>query len=137
MAGIPAKLYWAVTIYNPVDGTMLQTGQPFPLRNQFDTPPSNPDGSLDMYFGSTKPDGVDPKSWIQTLEGKVVLVAIRPYGSGTAFYDQTWKPERSASSAIIVAGHARDQERHAVSGFPSFHDQDRFREHAQAIVTGA
>jgi len=47
---IPAKLYWAVTIYNPVDGTMPQTGQPFPSRNQFD-------------------------------------------GSGTEFYDQTWKPD--------------------------------------------
>jgi hypothetical protein len=92
-AGIPAKLYWAVTIYNPVDGTMPQTGQPFPSRNQFDKPPSNPDGSLDMYFGPTKPDGVDPKSWIQTQEGKAFLVAIRLYGSGTEFYDQTWKPD--------------------------------------------
>jgi hypothetical protein len=32
-AGIPAKLYWAVTIYNPADGTMLQTDQPFASRN--------------------------------------------------------------------------------------------------------
>jgi len=82
-----------VTIYNPVDGTMPQTDQPFPSRNQFDKPPSNPDGSLDMYFGPTKPDGVDPKSWIQTVEGKAFLVAIRLYGLGTEFYDQTWKPD--------------------------------------------
>jgi hypothetical protein len=33
-ANIPAKLYWAVTIYNPVDGTMPQTDQPFPSRNR-------------------------------------------------------------------------------------------------------
>ena len=32
-AGIPVKLYWAVTIYNPVDGTMPQTDQPFLSRN--------------------------------------------------------------------------------------------------------
>jgi hypothetical protein len=37
-------------------------------------------------------DTIDPKSWIQTLEGKAFLVAIRLYGSGTAFYDQTRKP---------------------------------------------
>jgi len=92
-AGIPAKLYWAVTIYNPVDGTMPQTGQPFPSRNQFDRPPSNPDGSMDIYFGPTKPDGVDAKNWIQTLNGKAFLIAIRLYGSGTEFYDQTWKPD--------------------------------------------
>jgi len=92
-AGIPAKLYWAVTIYNPADGTMPQTGQPFPSRNQFDRPPSNPDGSVDLYFGPTKPDGVDAKSWIQTLSGRAFIVAIRLYGSGTEFYDQTWKPD--------------------------------------------
>ena len=92
-AGIPAKLYWAVTIYNPVDGTMPQTDQPFPSRNQFDRPPSNPDGSVDLYFGPTKPDGVDTKNWVQTLKGKAFLVVLRLYGVGAEFYDQTWKPD--------------------------------------------
>jgi hypothetical protein len=91
--GIPAKLYWAVTIYNPVDGTMPQTDQPFPSRNQFDRPPSNPDGSLDLYFGPTKPDGIDAKNWIQTLRGKAFVAALRLYGTSTEFYDQTWKPD--------------------------------------------
>src|SRR5215468_4356108 len=45
-----------------------------------------------MYFGPTKPNGVDPKSWIKTLNRKAFLVAIRLYGSGTEFYDQTWNP---------------------------------------------
>lgn len=92
-AGIPAKLYWAVTAYNPQDGTMPQTEQPFPSRNQFDRPPTNPDGSVDLYFGPTKPDGIDAKSWIQTLKGKALMVVIRSYGVGTEFYDQTWKPD--------------------------------------------
>ena len=92
-AGIPAKLYWAVTVYNPIDGTMPQTDQPFPSRNQFDRPPSNPDGSLDLYFGPTKPDGVDAKNWIQTLRGKAFVAALRLYGTSTEFYDQTWKPD--------------------------------------------
>jgi hypothetical protein len=60
--GIPVRLYWAVTIYNPADGTMPLTAQPFPSRNQFERPPSNPDGSVDLYFGPTKPDGVEAKS---------------------------------------------------------------------------
>jgi hypothetical protein len=62
--GIPVHLYWAVTIYNPADGTMPQTDQPFPSRNMFDKPPSNADGSVDLYFGPTKPNSVDAKSWI-------------------------------------------------------------------------
>ena len=91
-AGIPAKLYWAVTIYNPVDGTMPLTDQPFPSRNQFDRPLSK-DGSVDLYFGPTKPDGVDTKNWVQTLKGKAFLVVVRLYGVGGEFYDQTWKPD--------------------------------------------
>ena len=90
---IPAALYWAVTVYNPQDGTMPATGQPFPSRNQFDKVPVNADGSVDLYFGPTKPSGVDEKSWIQTLPNRAFLVAIRLYGAETAFYDQTWKPD--------------------------------------------
>jgi hypothetical protein len=37
-APIPALLFWAVTIYNPVDGTMPLTDQPFPSRNGLDKP---------------------------------------------------------------------------------------------------
>jgi hypothetical protein len=90
-AGIPAKLFWAVTLYNPADGSMPETDQPFPSRNQFDKVPQNEDRSIDLYFGPTKPE--DEKIWIQTLKGRAFLVCIRLYGSGTEFYDQTWKPD--------------------------------------------
>jgi len=92
-AGIPALAFWAVTIYNPADGTMPQTDQPFPSRNQLDKPAYNTDGSIDLYFGPTKPPDIDEKNWIQTLSGKAFMVALRLYGSGTAFFDQTWKPD--------------------------------------------
>jgi hypothetical protein len=72
---------------------MPQTDQPFPSRNQFDRPVSNTDGSIDIYFGPTKPQSIDAKNWIQTLSGKAFIAAIRLYGSGTEFYDQTWKPD--------------------------------------------
>ena len=91
--GIPAKAFWAVTIYNPADGTMPETSQPFPSRNQMDRVPLNPDGSLDLYFGPATIQGVNEKNWIQTLNGRGFLVTIRLYGTGTEFYDQTWKPD--------------------------------------------
>jgi hypothetical protein len=37
-AGIPAAAFWAMTIYNPADGTMPQTDQPFPGTNGLDKP---------------------------------------------------------------------------------------------------
>ncbi|HKF68486.1 MAG TPA: DUF1214 domain-containing protein [Vicinamibacterales bacterium] len=62
---------------------MPLTGQPFPSRNQFDKPPSNPDGSVDLYIGPTQPDGVDAKNWIQSVPGKAFIVVLRLYGSGS------------------------------------------------------
>jgi hypothetical protein len=48
---------------------------------------------LDLYFGPAKPDDIDAKNWIHTLQGKAFIVALRLYGTGTEFYDQTWKPD--------------------------------------------
>ncbi len=92
-APIPALAFWAVTVYNPADGTMQQTGQPIPSPNQFDKPQYNADRSLDLYLGPTKPQDINEKNWIQTLSGKAFLVTIRLYGTATAFFDQTWKPD--------------------------------------------
>jgi hypothetical protein len=45
------------------------------------------------YFGPTKPQDINEKNWIQALRGKAFMVALRLYGSETAFFDQTWKPD--------------------------------------------
>lgn len=90
---IPAALYWAVTAYNPIDGTMPETSQQFPSRNQFDPVKVNSDGSVDIYFGPTKPAASPEENWIQTLPNHGLLIAVRLYGAGTEFYDETWKPD--------------------------------------------
>ena len=90
---IPAHLYWAVTIYNPHDGTMPETGQAFPSRNQFDKVDTKPDGSVELYFGPTRPADAPERNWIQTLRNRAFLVAVRLYGTDQTFYDQTWKPD--------------------------------------------
>ena len=90
---IPAALYWAVTVYNPIDGTMPETSQQFPSRNAFDNVKVNADSSVDLYFGPTKPGNAPEENWIQTLRDHGFLVAVRLYGAGAAFYDQTWKPD--------------------------------------------
>lgn len=90
---IPAHLYWAVTIYNPQDGTMPETDQAFPSRNQLDKVETNADGSVDLFFGPAKPASAPERNWIQTLRNRAFLVAIRLYGTDQTFYDQTWKPD--------------------------------------------
>ena len=72
---------------------MPETSQDFPSRNQWDNVETNADGSVDLYFSPTKAKGVNEKNWLQTLKGRAYMVTIRLYGSGTEFYDQTWRPD--------------------------------------------
>jgi hypothetical protein len=91
---IPAKLFWAVTIYNITDGSMVDApGQPFPTINGMDKPEYNDDGSIDLYFGPVKPDGVDEKNYLKTVNGRDFMFVIRCYGTPLSFFDQTWKPD--------------------------------------------
>lgn len=92
-AGIPAKAFWAVTVYNVIDGTMPETPQLMPSINGYENVEKNEDGSIDLYFGPSKPDGVGDKNWIQTVEGRDFLAALRLYGADIPFFDQTWKPD--------------------------------------------
>ena len=91
--GIPAKAFWAVTAYNITDGTMPETEQLMPSTNGYEKVTKNDDGSIDIYFGPTKPDGVADKNWIQTIEGRDFLFCLRLYGADIEFFDQTWKPD--------------------------------------------
>ncbi|MEW6438659.1 MAG: DUF1254 domain-containing protein [Pseudomonadota bacterium] len=89
----PAKLFWAVTAYNITDGTMVEAPQLMPSINGFNKVTSNGDGSVDLWFGPEKPADVAQSNWIQTVRGRNFLVALRLYGTGVEFFDQTWKPD--------------------------------------------
>ncbi|MGC4013458.1 MAG: DUF1254 domain-containing protein [Luteolibacter sp.] len=89
----PAALFWAVTAYNITDGTMPETKQLLPSTNGYYDIPKNADGSIDIWFGPEKPAGVADAAFIETIPGRNFLVALRLYGSGVEFYDQTWKPD--------------------------------------------
>jgi hypothetical protein len=89
-AGIPAKLFWSVTAYDVENAAGLDNGQPFPSINQMDKPPTNADGSTDIYFGPTSPG--EGKNWVATVPGKGFFVVLRLYGPTKAFFDQAWKP---------------------------------------------
>ncbi len=89
----PAALFWAVTAYNITDGTMPETPQLLPSINGFYDFEKNKDGSIDLWFGPKLPEGAPKSNWIQTVEGRNFLIALRLYGTGVSFFDQTWKPD--------------------------------------------
>jgi hypothetical protein len=89
----PAKLFWAVTAYNITDGTMTAAPQRLPSINAFNKVVKNDDGSVDLWFGPEKPSAAPATNWIQTAPGRAFLAAVRLYGTGVEFFDQTWRPD--------------------------------------------
>lgn len=89
---VPAKDFWSVVIYDPQTRSELQTGQPFPSKNnQRDALVENPDGSVDLYFGPKPPQGKDA-NWIETVPNKGWFAILRLYGPLEPWFDKTWRP---------------------------------------------
>ena len=72
---------------------MTETPQLMPSINGFNKVAINANGSIDIYFGPQKPSDVAASNWIQTVDDRDFLVALRLYGTGVEFYDQSWKPD--------------------------------------------
>ena len=64
-----------------------------PSINGFNNVATNRDGSVDLWFGPSKPAEAPASNWIQTVSRRNFLVALRLYGTGVEFFDQTWKPD--------------------------------------------
>jgi len=49
----------------------------------------NKDGSVDLYFGPTPPDGKE-SNWVQTNAGESFFLYMRLYGPLKPYAEQTW-----------------------------------------------
>jgi hypothetical protein len=90
--GIPESRFWSVLLYDNQTRSMLQTDQPRPdLGSQSGKVETNPDGSTDIYFGPTAPDG-KAGNWLQTVPGKGFFAILRFYNPLPSFFDKSWRP---------------------------------------------
>jgi hypothetical protein len=71
--GVPAALFWSVTVYDSITASGLNNGQPFPSINTMDQPSANADGAIDIYFGPDSPG--DGKSWLRTFGQRLFVPA--------------------------------------------------------------
>ena len=84
--------FWSLLLYDRQTRSMLQTDQHLPrLGSQSGTVETNPDGSIDIYFGPTAPEG-KADNWLQTVPGKGWWTILRLYNPLQPFFDKTWRP---------------------------------------------
>lgn len=91
-ADIPVVDFWAVTMYDTQTRSQLQTDQQFPTLDTYhEGLATNDDGSIDIYFSPTPPEG-NESNWLQTVPGKGWFIALRLYGPTEPWIDQSWRP---------------------------------------------
>ena len=98
--------------YDNQTRSMLQTGQPRPdVGSQSGTVQANPDGSTDIYFGPSPPDGAPETNWLQTVPDKGFFTILRLYSPLQPFFDKTWRPSEIEPNCQLTAkphnGHYR------------------------------
>ena len=92
-ANVPVNNFWSMVVYDSEHRSMMKTDQEFPSVNSNNPdklPEMNADGTYDIYFGPTAPEGKE-SNWIQTLPAKGWSGIFRLYGPLEAHFDQTWK----------------------------------------------
>jgi hypothetical protein len=89
---VPVKDFWAVTLYDTQTRSQLQTSQNFPtVGSQSKGMTQNADGSWDVYFAPTAPEG-EEGNWLQTVPGKSWFTILRMYGPLEPWINKTWRP---------------------------------------------
>jgi len=95
-AGIPAGKFWSLTAYDNQTRSMVVTDQRFPRAGSqaYPTPAAvaDADGSMTVWFGPAKPDGVPDGNWIKTDPERAWFALLRFYNPLPAFFDKSWRP---------------------------------------------
>jgi len=89
---VPINNFWSIIPYDTQTRSVLQTDQrDTALTSNSGTLESNPDGSVDIYFGPKAPAGKEG-NWVQTTPGKGWFTILRLYGALEPWFDKTWLP---------------------------------------------
>ena len=99
-ADVPAKDFWSMVVYDPQTRSELQTDQLLPSKNSKRNQDMvvNADGTIDLYFGPSAPEGQEA-NWIQTVPDKGWFAVFRLYGPLQPWFD---KPGSSTTFSLLV-----------------------------------
>jgi hypothetical protein len=85
----PVKQFWSMTLYDNVTRGPVITDQGAADLSSRKDLAKNEDGSVDLYFGPTRPEGA--KNWIKTTSGKGWFAYFRFYGPTERYFDKSWQ----------------------------------------------
>lgn len=85
----PAKLFWSVTLYDCETRGLIQNAQQIADRSSRQDLRWNADGSVDLVFAPTAPEGLEA-NWIPTMPGKAWYAYLRLFGPLQAYFDRSW-----------------------------------------------
>jgi hypothetical protein len=88
-ANPPAELFWSITLHDFETRSQVQTDTLNAALSSYDDLRYNDDGSVDLYFGQTAPDGFE-NNWVKTIPGRGWWVWFRFYSPSEAFFDKSW-----------------------------------------------
>jgi len=89
---IPAKNFWAFTVYDNQTRSLLATDQKSAgLDSTLPGLRANPDGGVTVWFGPKAPAGQE-KNWVQTVPEKGYSLVLRIYGPLEPWFNKTWRP---------------------------------------------
>ena len=87
-ADVPAKEFWAVTVYDAMTRFMIKTETMKAGVSSLDKLSANADGSVDVHFGPNPPKG--DANWVATIPGRGWFAYFRWYGPTERFFDKSW-----------------------------------------------
>src|SRR5262249_11204599 len=86
--GVPAKQFWAVTVYDLETAAFIRESPKTEI-NSYQDLQKNDDGSVDIFFGPKVPSGKE-SNWIYTEPGKPWIACFRFYGPEQPIHNKSW-----------------------------------------------
>jgi hypothetical protein len=88
-ANVPVNQYWSATVYDRATHTLIRDMVRAGRSSQSPGLQTNPDGSVDIYFGPKAPEGKE-SNWVPTKPDRQFEVLFRFYGPTQALFDKSW-----------------------------------------------
>jgi hypothetical protein len=92
-ANVPINNYWSIAVYDVETRSLIENGTPKSSTGSHLELEENTDGSVDLFFGPKKPEGVQEANFVLTKPDEGWFAYFRYYGALDAYYEKAWKPK--------------------------------------------